>query len=68
MSKKLVIDRSDEINYKRLKNLFFNLYELTLEREMFKSDQIDIDTKEYLDTLDIRIEECEKNIKTLLQE
>jgi len=65
---KVVVDNSDEINYKKLKNLFFNLYELKSEKNMFDIDDIviDIEIKEYIDTLNNRIKELENKIKTIL--
>jgi len=66
---KVVVDNSDEINYKKLKNLFFNLYELQNEKNMFdinEFERIDIDMKEYLDILNFRIKELENKIKTIL--
>lgn len=66
---KVVVDNSDEINYKKLKNLFFNLYELQNEKNMFdinEFERIDIDMKEYLDVLNFRIKELENKIKTIL--
>ena len=66
---KVVVDNSDEINYKKLRNLFFTLYELQNERNMFdinEFERVDIDMKEYLDVLNYRIKELENNIKTIL--
>lgn len=65
---KTVVDNSDEVNYKKLKSLFFNLYELKSEKNMFDIDDIviDIEIKEYIDTLNNRIKELENKIKTIL--
>ena len=55
--------------FKKLKSLYFSLYEITLELQRFESNTTDImdsNQYDYLENLRLRKKELEENINKLL--
>lgn len=55
--------------FKKLKSLYFSLYEITLELQRFESnttDVMDSNQYDYLENLRLRKKELEENINKLL--